>query len=68
VYQLQLVEVQNPPEEVVGVGPKMATRGGSEWELIKILLEGDDFPNKMDSVGYPKSHAPHATFRLPKTM
>jgi hypothetical protein len=40
--------------------------GRSEWEPIKILLERDDFPNKMNSVGYPKLHAPHATFRLPQ--
>jgi hypothetical protein len=32
----------------------------------KILLEWEDFPNKMNSIGYPKSHAPHATFRLTK--
>jgi hypothetical protein len=40
--------------------------GGSEWEPIKILLEGDRNSNKMNSVGHPKSHAPHSTFRLPK--
>jgi hypothetical protein len=37
-------------------------RGGSEWETIKILLEIDGHSNKMNSVGYPKSHAPHTTF------
>jgi hypothetical protein len=41
-------------------------RGGSECEPIKILLEWDDFPNKTNSVGHPKSHAPHSTLRLPK--
>jgi hypothetical protein len=41
-------------------------RGENEWELIKILLEWDEFPSKTNSVGHPKSHAPHATFRLPK--
>jgi hypothetical protein len=29
--------------------------GGSEWELIKIFLEGDGYSNKMNLVGYPKS-------------
>jgi hypothetical protein len=40
--------------------------GGSEWELIKILLEGGGSSNKMNPVGYPKSHAQHTTFRLPR--
>jgi hypothetical protein len=40
-------------------------RGGSECESTKILLEGDGSSNKLDPVGYPKSHAPHTTFRLP---
>jgi hypothetical protein len=31
-------------------GPKLATReGGSEWELIKILLEGDGYSNKTNT-------------------
>jgi hypothetical protein len=47
-------------------GPIRRPERGSEWELIKILLERDDFPNKMNSIGYPKSHAPHTNFRLPK--
>jgi hypothetical protein len=69
-----------PPPAVPAVAPQtvrlerkpkvwridMATEGGSEWEPIKILFEGGDFSNKMNSVGYPKSHVPHATFRLPK--
>jgi hypothetical protein len=29
-------------------------RGGSEWEPIKILLEGDGNSNKMNLVRYPK--------------
>jgi hypothetical protein len=39
---------------------------GSECEPIKILLEGDDNSNKMNLLGYQKSHAPHTTFSLPK--
>jgi hypothetical protein len=40
--------------------------GRSEWEPIKVLLERDDNSNKMNLVGYPKSHALHTTFRFPK--
>jgi hypothetical protein len=47
-------------------GPIRRPERGSEWEPIKILLEGDRNSNKMNSVGHPKSHAPHSTFRLPK--
>jgi hypothetical protein len=39
-------------------------RGGSEWEPIKILLGRNRNSNKMNSVGHPKSHALHSTFRL----
>jgi hypothetical protein len=27
-------------------------RGGSEWELIKVLLEGDGYSNKMNTTKY----------------
>jgi hypothetical protein len=40
--------------------------GGSEWELIKILLEGDGNSNKMNSVVCPTSHAPQTNFCLPR--
>jgi hypothetical protein len=30
-------------------GPMRRTRGGSEWEAIKILLEGDGNSNKMNT-------------------
>jgi hypothetical protein len=36
--------------------------GGSEWESIKILLEWNNFPNKTNSVGHPKSHVPTQPF------
>jgi hypothetical protein len=42
-------------------------RGGREWMgADKNSLEGNDNSNKMNLVGYPKSHAPHTTFHLPK--
>jgi hypothetical protein len=41
-------------------------RGGSEWELIKILLERDRNSSKTNSVEHRKAHAPHSTFHLPK--
>jgi hypothetical protein len=41
--------VRSPPP---GEGPiRRSERGGSEWELIKILLEGDWSSNKMNSLG-----------------
>jgi hypothetical protein len=49
-------------------GPNWQPEGeGSEWEPTKILLDGDYFSNKMYSIGYPKSHAPHTTFNFPKS-
>jgi hypothetical protein len=43
-------------------------RGGSEWEPIKILLEGDLNSDKMNSsVEPPKSHAPHFNLPFAKT-
>jgi hypothetical protein len=32
----------------------------------KILLEVYDFSHKMNLVRYPKPHAPHTSFRLPR--
>jgi hypothetical protein len=44
------LEVSLHIEKVVGEGPKRRTReGGSEWEPIKILLEGDRDSNKMNT-------------------
>jgi hypothetical protein len=42
--------------------------GGSEWEPIKILLEGDLNSDKMNSLGRtPKSHTPHFYLQFAKT-
>jgi hypothetical protein len=62
--------IQYPPTYVIMILTDrlgdQRERGASEWEPIKILLEGDRNSNKTNLVGYPKSHAPHSTFRLPK--
>jgi hypothetical protein len=48
VLRVELGEMKSRPSE----GPIRRTReGGSEWEPIKILLEGDENSNKMNSLG-----------------
>jgi hypothetical protein len=44
---------------------ELATREGGEWELIEILLNGDDFSNKMKSAN--QSTSPTELPKLAKT-
>jgi hypothetical protein len=47
--ELKNVSIPNSFEELKTEGPIQRTIGGSEWELIKILLEGDGNSNKMNT-------------------
>jgi hypothetical protein len=52
VSSLEPIKVEQAledPDGVVAEGPIRRTRGGSEWELIKILLEEDGNSDKMNT-------------------